>query len=203
MFKRGAAAIAGVMLLAGVVYLGLLSKNDPEYVLWFGLAAALAAPLGLTLLGFSIRSSDSNLVKRLAKVTEIERMITEAEDHEEKIRLLQEERSKLVDIIKLESRRQAIADRQATLENDAVRILVELDNLDKEGAELEIAIGSSTVSSEVAQLRERIQAREQGDLILRFGDRTYRIDARIMRSLPFGAGNILQAYLNLARRLLN
>ena len=59
MLKRVSAAIIATGLIAGVVYLGWLSSKNSAYIRWFGLAAAFAAPLGLTLLGFVLNGSSS------------------------------------------------------------------------------------------------------------------------------------------------
>jgi Tfp pilus assembly protein PilN len=58
--------------------------------------------------------------------------MNEARTQEEKIQLLEEERLRLADIVRFESRRQAILDRIDSLERDATRILDELAFLDKE-----------------------------------------------------------------------
>jgi hypothetical protein len=42
------AAVLGLALLAAVLFLGLHVTDGPFYVIWFGLASALIAPLGLT-----------------------------------------------------------------------------------------------------------------------------------------------------------
>jgi len=203
MLKRIGAAVIALILIGAVAYLGWFSQKNPNFVWAFGIASAFLAPVGLTLLNFSMKGSDAAVIQRLAKVPEIERLINEAKSHEEKIRLLEVEREKLQEIIKLEARRQAISDRVETLENDAIRIGRELDGLDRESAELDVKIGNSGVSDEIARLRSRVRARERGDLVLRLGDRFYRLDRDIVKGLPFGFGNITLAYVKLAQYLLD
>ncbi|GAN74654.1 hypothetical protein Apmu_0200_06 [Acidiphilium multivorum AIU301] len=202
MLKRVSAAIIATGLIVGVVYLGWFSSKYSAYIWLFGLAAALAAPLGLTLLSFALNGSSSDVIKRLAKVPEIEQLINEAKNQEEKIRILEVEREKLIEIVKLESRRQAIEDRVASLENDAVRILVELENLDEEQKTLGLTIGGSNVSKEIARLRERVRARERGDLVIRVGSFVYQIDRDIVKGLPFGAGSLVLAYVKIVQKFL-
>ena len=60
---RLGAAVLALALLAGVVYLGVLSGRDAKYVVWFGLASALGAPVGLSLLGYVLRRSDGDLIQ--------------------------------------------------------------------------------------------------------------------------------------------
>lgn len=97
-------------------------------------------------------------------------------------------------MIRLESRRQAAKDRKQSLERDAQRILDELDNLDAELQEIDEEVGESLVRDEITRLRERVNARRDGDVILRIGSRVYRIDRDIIKALPFGYGNLLLAW---------
>jgi len=125
----------------------------------------------------------------------------QAKTQEEKIQVLEAERSRLAEIVKIESRRQAALDRINSLEGDAVRILAELENLDRELILIDEQVGESAISEEIRRLRERIKAREDGDVILRLGSRLYRIDRDIIKALPFGLGNPLIAYFWIAEKL--
>jgi hypothetical protein len=75
-------------------------------------------------------------------------------------------------------------DRIKSLEGDAVRILAELENLDRELILIDEQVGESAISEEIRRLRERIKAREDGDFILRLGSRDYRIDPGFFTPLP-------------------
>ncbi|AFY37488.1 hypothetical protein Lepto7376_1120 [[Leptolyngbya] sp. PCC 7376] len=77
----------------------------------FGISAAIVAPIGLTLLGYTISRDDSEMINNLSKVPEIEKLINQAKTEEEKIQVLEEERAKLTEIIRIEARRQATLDR--------------------------------------------------------------------------------------------
>jgi hypothetical protein len=87
------------------------------------------------------------------------------------------------------------------LEGDAVRILAELENLDRELILIDEQVGESAISEEIRRLRERIKAREDGDLILQLGSRLYRIDRDIIEALPFGLGYPLISYFRIAEKL--
>jgi len=76
------------------------------------------------------------------------------------------------------------------LEGDAVRILAELKNLDRELILIDERVGESAISEEIRGLRERIKAREDGDVTLRLGSRVYSIDRDILKALPL-LGNAL------------
>jgi hypothetical protein len=79
------------------------------------------------------------------------------------------------------------------LEDDASRILAELENLDRELILIDEQVGESAISEEIRRLRERIKDREAGDVILQLGSRFYRIDRDIIKALPFGSGYLLIA----------
>lgn len=188
-------------LITGTVYLGIQSGKDNRFLIWFGIASATAAPVGLNLFTYAFSGSDREIIQQLAKVPEIERLIEQAKTQEEKIQVLEAERSRLAEIVKIESRRQAALDRINSLEGDAVRILAELENLDRELILIDEQVGESAISEEIRRLRERIKAREDGDVILRLGSRVYRIDRDIIKALPFGLGNPLIAYFRIAEKL--
>lgn len=194
-------ASIAICLIGGTVYLGFQSVKDNRFVIRFGLASAIAAPVGLNLFTYAFRRSDREIIQQLAKVPELERLMQQAKTEEEKIQVLEAERSRLAEIVKIESRRQAALDRINSLEGDAVRILAELENLDSELILIDEQVGESAISEEIRRLRERIKAREDGDVILRLGSRVYRIDRDIIEALPFGFGNLLIASFRIAEKL--
>lgn len=201
LIKKFISVLIASGLIAGTICLGVQSGKDNRFVVWFGIASAIAAPIGLGLLGDAISRSDDEIVQQLSKVPEIERLIEEAKTQEEKIQVLKTERSRLAEIVKIESRRQAALDRIDSLERDAVRVLTELENLDRELVLIDEQVGKSAISEEIRRLRERVKAREDGDVILRLGSRVYRIDRDIIKALPFGLGNPLIAYFRVVGKL--
>lgn len=199
--KRLSAVLLALILLAGVIYLGFLSGADTNYVVWFGIASAIVAPIGLSLFGYAIRTSEAAVIQQLAKVPEIGHLMEQAQTYEEKIKVLEDERARMVEIISLESRRQAVQDRIQSLEHDAARILRELENLDDERSLFDKQIGQSAVSEEVQRLRERVRAREKGDVIFHFGSRFYRLDRELIEAIPFRLGTWLLLYFKLLERI--
>lgn len=127
----------------------------------------------------------------------------EAETQEDKIQLLEAERGRLVEVVKIESRRQAIRDRIESLENDAVRIIRDLKNLDAEARLIEEQITDSPVAEEIKALHERVRARQEGDVVIRLGRRVYRIDRDIIKAFPAGSGNLVLAYFRVMERVLD
>lgn len=199
--RKAFSLIMGIFLIGATILLGIQSGKDSRFVVWFGLASAIAAPLGLAQLASIFNRWDSEIITRLTKVPEIEKLMHEARTQEEKIQLLEEERLRLADIVRFESRRQAILDRIDSLERDATRILDELAFLDREVVIFDENVGKSPASSEIRQLRERVKARNDGDVIIRLGARSYRIDRDIVKALPFGLGNSILAYFRIAESL--
>lgn len=194
--RRVFSGLAATALIGGTIFLGIKSGQDSRFVVWFGISSAVAAPLGLALLASLFNRSDSEVISRLAKVPEIEKLINEARTQEEKIQLLEEERMNLVEIVRVESARQATLDRIDSLERDATRILDELEFLEQEVATIDRHSEKSYASSEIRRLRERVKARRDSDVILRIGGRSYRIDRDIIKAMPLGES--LLAYIRLA-----
>ena len=201
LIRKIISALIGTGLITGTVYFGIQSGKDNRFVIWFGIASATAAPVGLNLFNYALFSrSDRKIIQQLAKVPEIERLIQPAKTQEEKIQVLEAERSRLAEIVKIESRRQAALDRINSLDGDAVRILAELENLDRELILIDELVGESAISEEIRRLRERIKAREDGDVILRLGSRVYRIDPGFITALPL-LGNALIVSFRIAEML--
>lgn len=186
MIKRVLTLLLGLGLIAVVVYLGLTARNDQSFVIWFGLAAAILTPIGLAAIGYALSAANRQVLERLSKVPEIDRLISEANSQEEKIRLLEQERSRLVEIVELEARKQSLLMRKESLEHDAVRILKELQAIDEEISDNAINIESSSATEEIRRLQARINARRAGDLIVRFGSRRFIIRRSMFSNLPLG-----------------
>ena len=49
------AALLGLVMLTGTTHLGFRAGTDSRFIVWFGISAAIAVPLGLTFLGFAVR----------------------------------------------------------------------------------------------------------------------------------------------------
>jgi len=70
--------LIATVLISGTVYLGIQSGKDNRFVIWFGIASAIAAPVGIGLFTYAFRGSDREIIQQLAKVPEIERLIEPA-----------------------------------------------------------------------------------------------------------------------------
>jgi hypothetical protein len=196
-------SLIGVALLALVVWLGFQSADDSRYVVWFGLASAILAPSGIACIGFAIRGKQQQILQELSSVPEIQELISKANTEQERLQLLEDERARLVDIVRLEARRQTLEQRRELLANDASRVLTQMEAIDAEAESLGVEMESSAVLPEVHELAERLDARNEGKTILRWGDDYVAVDPDVFRSMPFGMGYAFETVVRLVARLQN
>lgn len=199
MVKKIAVLTMGLALLALVVWLGFRASEDNTYILFFGLASAILAPLGITVISYAFSGRERETLQRLEKVPEIAKLIEQAKTQEEKIRVLEQQRDQLTQIIQLESRRQALLATKESLEARGVDILEQLDAVEAELPILEASITSSPASEHIQRLHERLQARRRGDLVIRIGSRYYSLDRDLILSVPMG--RFLLGYLRMMQSL--
>ena len=177
-------AIAAV-LLAGVIYLGMMSGSQPWIVPWFGIASAIGAPIGLSLLSYVF---NAGTISSLRKIPQIDALVEEAESTEDRIVELKEARKDLVALIETEAHRQATLDRLERLEAEAGRLLGEFGALDTELATIGIHDEGAFARKAIEGLRDRVAARRRGDIVLEFGSRTFILERDLFARLPFGLG---------------
>lgn len=197
--------ILGIVGIGAVVALGIatIKNSSTLLVALFGIGSAIVAPVALSLIGYTFSSKDKGVLQELSKVPEIERLISQAKSQEEKLRLLQQQQSRLAEIVRLEARKQTLASRRSDLEEQAIRILRELEAIEQEGANLQLDLDASTVTNEIEELRERIQARLRGDLIINIGGYSFVLDKNLIGTLPMGSvtQNILSLFESLFESL--
>jgi len=184
MVKRIVSLLLGLGLIATVVWLGLKTSNNQSLVVWFGLASAILAPTGFAAIGYSLTASNREVLKRLSRVPEIERLITTAKTQEEKIGALERERERLLEVVEFEARKESLTRRKSSLEQDGERILAELEAVDEELSSLKI--NSGPVTQEIEKLQARIRARREGDLVFRVGSRYFVIKRETLIGIPYG-----------------
>jgi hypothetical protein len=188
MVIRAVAFIIGIVFILAVIGLGVATVNNqsPLMVALFGISAAIFAPLGIALIGYAFSSRDKAVLQRLSKVPEIESLVAKAQNQEEKIRLLEEQKQPLAEIIRLEARKMTLTVRHSELEQQGVKVLEELKAIEQEVASLHIDLEASTVTAEIQELRKRLEARQRGDFVFQIGRRTFILDANIVRGFPGG-----------------
>lgn len=185
MAKRILSALLGSALIAFVVWLGLRTRTDQSLVVWFGLASAVLAPIGIAAIGYLFTASNQQILERLSKATEVEQLISTAKTYEEKVEALEKERVRLLEVVEFEARKESLTMRKHALESDGEKILDELEAIDDELGSLKIQTGR--VSDEIRRLQSRIRGRQEGDLIFRFGDRHFILKRETLRSMPYGS----------------
>jgi hypothetical protein len=104
--RRVIGPIVGLVFLGVVVYLGVRSASDTKFVPWFGLAAAVLAPSGVALIFEAGRSREARTLEDLRSVPEIDALVARAGTAQERLKLLERERQKLDEIVRIEARRQ-------------------------------------------------------------------------------------------------
>lgn len=187
MILRALLVIIGVAVLAGVVYLGILTTSNHGLIPWFGIASAVLAPAGFAFIGLAFYSRDRLAIRRLEKVPEIRELIEKANSQEEKLRALQEERKELLQVIEYEAQTKALESRRMTLESDAVRILNQLDDTVSSLVELDSDISASPFSAELEQLRARVRVKEHRDIVIRLFGYDLLVPRRALEGNPFFA----------------
>jgi uncharacterized phage infection (PIP) family protein YhgE len=150
--KRIISAIVGFILIGVVIYLGIKSSDDNIYIMLFGVASALIAPMGLSALGYSVKREDETLQK-LAKISQIDELIEQAETEEENIERLKKEKDVLLNYIKNETNRISKIERKKILIADAKRILDEYKEVVEElNSMSNMEIDLENVSKEIQEL---------------------------------------------------
>jgi len=195
MIKRIFLLLFGAGLIASVVWLGLKTRDDPSLVIWFGLASAILTPLGFAAIGYALSASNRQVLERLSRVPQIADLIAAAKTQEEKIHLLEQERSRLLEVVQYEARKQSLDTRKGSLERDAVRILGELEAIDAELSDLKI--DSTPVTEEIQRLQARLHARQKGDLVFRIGSYDFILEREMFLSIPFVGGVVFNYFESL------
>jgi hypothetical protein len=145
------------------------------------------------LVGF--RAGEARVLRDLSRVPEIQTLVDEATTQQELVHALEQERLRLDEIVGLEARRQTIGARRDLLLDDASRIVEQLRALDSEAASLRIDVQSSAALPAIQDLQLRLNARQRGDLVLRFGNRAVIVPRSAIRGIPF-SGRMLVGILD-------
>lgn len=149
MKKRVFLFLLGIMLIVSVVFLGIKSSENSAFVVPFGLACALVAPAGISCITNVFNIGNNEMLKKLLKVPQIDELIQKAETQEEKIKLLEEERKQLSNIVKYETIRHAALERRKYLEEEAKNILKEYEKVENEIQQLNLEKKEERLSNKV------------------------------------------------------
>ena len=186
MIKRILYIIVGIACIYAVIALGFKTQTNQSLIVWFGLASAILAPIGLASIGYGISFRERETLEKLSKVPEIEQLLNKAKSVEEKKQLLERERKDLAKIVEFESRKQALHARQLSLENDGIRIIKEIEAVEVELMGIEKGFQSSFAKEEIERLHKRIQARMEGDIVIPIGSQYIILERKMFDLLPYG-----------------
>lgn len=187
MIKRIILVVLAAALLGCVIWLGVRASGNPRYVIWFGLAAAILAPLAFVLIGQALKPKDRELLAQLSKVPEIRELMEKAESEEGRIRILELERQKLDETIRVEARRQTVFESHSRLEKELEDKIKQYDASVLELKVLDEEIEDSPVREEISRVRARLAERKQGRVIvIRVGKREFAFSEREFSDHPVG-----------------
>lgn len=164
--------VAASTLLAIVVLLGIQTATNPIplWVAAFGLASAIIAPLGLSLVWSVVSWRQNEALRRLSVAGDLERRMAEAETYGEKVKALQKEEKRLALVVQFEARRMVLLDRRTALDNEvqelgerADEIYRELEAIENELRLLDEAVDTSTVRADVRRIQEELRRLRSGE----------------------------------------
>lgn len=185
MIKKLCLAGVGTLLLGSVVVLGVFASRDPSYVIWFGLAAAILAPLAFVLFGQVLKGDDRELLAQLSKVPQVRELMKKAKSEEDCIRILENERQRLDETIRVEARRQMLAESRAQLEKELEDKIKQYDATISELRNLDQQIAISPICQELQRIRERLSERKKGRVVvIHVGKRELAFSARKLGDDP-------------------
>lgn len=141
--------LIGTALIILVVYLGIKSSKDNIFVAPFGLACAFIAPISISCIKSVLNIGKNDVLIKLLKVSQIDELLQKAETQEEKIKLLEEERKQLSNIVKYETRKYAALERRKHLETEAENILKEYEKIEREIQQLNFETKEERLSNKV------------------------------------------------------
>lgn len=192
--------LIGIGLIVSVIFLGIKSAENNAFVAPFGLACALIAPVGISCITSVFNVGSNETLKKLLKVPQIDELIQKAETQEEKIKLLEDERKQLSNIVKYETLKYAAFERRKHLEAEAENILKEYEKVEREIQQLNLEKREERLSNKVIdELYRKLENKENYQntelLILSFFN---AIPIRI----PFLSSIALLSY-NMLKQLFN
>ena len=165
---RVLSTIIFLLTLFADIWLYFKSQETTEiYLILFGLISAVFLPLAFSLFGYSFNKNNREIIKKLSKVPEIDRLVLEAKTAEEKVENLKQERQKLENIIQSESKRFALISKKENLEKDAKRILNELDVIEEEIRESSNRKIEGLTIDEVTKLKNELKRKNRVILFLK------------------------------------
>jgi len=196
------------LLIAAISYYfvtkGTININIYTLVVTISIALAIL----FFQVGRSIKTEST--INELSKVPHIKKLIEEAKTEEEKIKVLEEEKEKLIEHIEIESKRMFLIKRLEDLDErlkDSYKrltpLLNEIEIHEKELKQINDSYSSSISLKEIEKIRDRIEAKREGILFLKFGKKEYEINTEYLNFFPSFLREFIIAYIKLLNKISN
>ena len=193
------------LLIAAISYYfvtkGTININIYTLVVTISIALAIL----FFQVGRSIKTEST--IKELSKVPHIKKLIEEAKTEEEKIKVLEEEKEKLVEHIEIESKRMFLIKRLEDIDErlkDSYKRLTPLLNEIKihenELKQINDSYSSSISLKEIEKIRDRIEAKREGKLFLKIGKKEFEINTENLDPALIGFIKLLNTISNILKR---
>ena len=166
-----------------------------------GVSISIALAISFFQVGRSIKTEA--ILNALSKVPQIEKRIDEAKTTEEKIKVLEEEKEKLLEYIEIESKRMFLIKQLEDIDERLKDGLNEIDILEKELKQINDSYSSSISIKEIEKIRDRIEAKKEGKLFLKIGKKEYEIATEYLIPFPHFLRELIIAYIKLLNKISN
>jgi hypothetical protein len=192
--------LIGVVLIGLIVYIGNYTTNHPLFITWFGVITAILAPLAFEFLFYPFRVKDKKLIKELAKVPQIEKLLQEANNNETKVKYLKKQELELDKLISYETKRRTlIAEKEIyVLQGEEA-----LKKIEKINEILELLTNEKLEMPEsLKPLLHEIEKIESTDIIYVINNNNFVIKKKYFELFPF-YGHILFEIFKLFAKIAN
>jgi DNA-binding MarR family transcriptional regulator len=174
--------VVGLVLLGAIVYIGYYTSSHSNFVIWFGVSTAILAPLAFEFLFLPFKSQNSKLIKDLSKVPQIEKLIKEAEDNEQKVKLLEQQRAELDRLVSYESKRRALLAEKKIFIYQGEAALKGLNRVDQ--SLLDLTGEKESFPESLHPLMEKIKHGEPSDVPFTFNGKQHTLRKSDFDGLP-------------------
>lgn len=174
--------LLGLILIAGLIFLGYYTTTNPTFVIWFGLITAIISPIVFELILLPLKYKDKKIITDLSKIPQIETLLNEAKNNESKVKLLELKIKELDSLISYESRRKTLIAERDLYINQGKLALKQIEGINK-SIEL-LTLEREGIPDELKPLLSIIENIESNDIHCKIGDKTITIKQKHIESIP-------------------
>ena len=193
------------LLIAAISYYFVTKETISINIYTLVVTISIAVAILLFQVGRSIKTEST--INELSKVPHIKKLIEEAKTEEDKIKVLEEEKEKLVEHIEIESKRMFLIKRLEDIDErlkDGYKhltpLLNEIDILENELKQINNSYSSSISLKEIEKIRGRIEAKREGKLFLKIGKKEFEINTEHLDPSLIGFIKLLNTISNILKR---